>query len=196
MTQIQQHADGSTTTLVQHANGDRVQTRTQRRTISPAQSSSPLVTVHSFSNTGAPPQQVPLMDLLSGLNMFRRGGGAPPPGMPRGMGFFGLPIGMGIAHNQDVRAARDDPQHPLWWRHLVHGAEQSEINNLPTRRVGSGSSSNSDGDDGNTGCRICLSDFEDGDEVRTLPCLHVFHKECVDRWLRRNRTCPICKAAI
>ena len=32
--------------------------------------------------------------------------------------------------------------------------------------------------------------------VRTLPCDHEFHCECVDRWLLAKRTCPLCKGNI
>eukprot|EP01062_Namystynia_karyoxenos_P069467 TRINITY_DN6495_c0_g1_i3.p1 TRINITY_DN6495_c0_g1~~TRINITY_DN6495_c0_g1_i3.p1 ORF type:complete len:292 (+),score=67.24 TRINITY_DN6495_c0_g1_i3:72-947(+) len=48
----------------------------------------------------------------------------------------------------------------------------------------------------NKRCPICLCDFEEGEEVRALPCLHVFHPECVDRWLKDNRVCPTCKKDI
>lgn len=42
-------------------------------------------------------------------------------------------------------------------------------------------------------CCICLSTYEDGIELRELPCGHHFHCSCVDRWLRMNSTCPLCK---
>ncbi|ELU11354.1 hypothetical protein CAPTEDRAFT_180387 [Capitella teleta] len=45
-------------------------------------------------------------------------------------------------------------------------------------------------------CTICLSDFEDSDEVRRLPCMHLFHIGCVDTWLSSNRRCPICRVDI
>jgi hypothetical protein len=42
-------------------------------------------------------------------------------------------------------------------------------------------------------CCICLSDFEHGDDVRFLACLHRFHVHCIDRWLSTSTKCPLCK---
>ena len=42
-------------------------------------------------------------------------------------------------------------------------------------------------------CCICLDDFEKGRKRKTLPCLHGFHEECIDRWLKSSRNCPVCK---
>ncbi|XP_022145297.1 E3 ubiquitin-protein ligase SDIR1-like [Momordica charantia] len=43
-------------------------------------------------------------------------------------------------------------------------------------------------------CCVCLSSIEEGIETSVLPCLHEFHKVCVDRWFEeRRRTCPICR---
>ncbi|KAJ2785874.1 E3 ubiquitin-protein ligase rnf38 [Coemansia javaensis] len=44
-------------------------------------------------------------------------------------------------------------------------------------------------------CVICLEDFEDTSLVRALACSHVFHADCIDRWLlKRSCRCPLCNA--
>ncbi|CAM8881759.1 unnamed protein product [Rhodiola kirilowii] len=42
-------------------------------------------------------------------------------------------------------------------------------------------------------CCICLSPYEDGAELHTLPCNHHFHSSCIVKWLKMNATCPLCK---
>lgn len=45
-------------------------------------------------------------------------------------------------------------------------------------------------------CPICILDFEEGDDVRILPCegQHRFHQSCVDPWLLKlSSSCPICR---
>ncbi|XP_047321764.1 E3 ubiquitin-protein ligase At4g11680-like [Impatiens glandulifera] len=42
-------------------------------------------------------------------------------------------------------------------------------------------------------CCICLCTYDDGDELRELPCYHHFHCGCIDKWLHMNATCPLCK---
>lgn len=49
------------------------------------------------------------------------------------------------------------------------------------------------GDDGT--CAICLSEFEEGEELRSLPeCMHTYHVACIDMWLDSHSSCPICRA--
>jgi len=47
-------------------------------------------------------------------------------------------------------------------------------------------------------CMVCLSEYNDGEALRTLPCLHAFHCECIDRWLLsgRSKQCPVCKTDV
>jgi len=42
-------------------------------------------------------------------------------------------------------------------------------------------------------CTICLSEFECGHKIKTLPCTHRYHCECIDKWLETQNKCPICK---
>ncbi|KAL3089492.1 hypothetical protein niasHS_006876 [Heterodera schachtii] len=41
-------------------------------------------------------------------------------------------------------------------------------------------------------CAICMGDFEEGDPIRFLPCVHSYHLQCIDDWLLRSFTCPSC----
>lgn len=45
-------------------------------------------------------------------------------------------------------------------------------------------------------CCICLAQYVDNDELRELPCTHLFHSECVDKWLKINALCPLCKLEV
>ena len=44
-------------------------------------------------------------------------------------------------------------------------------------------------------CSICWSDIEPRD-VKKTSCKHVFHKECLKKWLERNPSCPNCRSII
>lgn len=97
----------------------------------------------------------------------------------------------------------------------MRGATEESINALPTHKF----SGNDDAGDGNSGgnqggyiaagtekerpisgedaiCCICLTNYEDNDELRELPCSHYFHTQCVDKWLKINASCPLCKFEI
>ena len=51
-------------------------------------------------------------------------------------------------------------------------------------------------------CIICMEGFVDTEgnvrEAAPQTChfTHVFHKECMQSWLQRNNSCPVCKEAI
>lgn len=47
-----------------------------------------------------------------------------------------------------------------------------------------------------TTCCICLGDMQDGEICCTVPCKHVFHKECIDNWTTRRNQCPLCNQRI
>ncbi|XP_078432318.1 E3 ubiquitin-protein ligase At1g63170-like [Wolffia australiana] len=94
---------------------------------------------------------------------------------------------------------------------LHRGASPELLNSLPTYLF----HSNSD-DDVNAGggiiavgtdreraiaaedalCCICLAKFVDREELRELTCRHFFHKACIDKWLKINALCPVCKVEV
>ena len=41
-----------------------------------------------------------------------------------------------------------------------------------------------------------FTEFEEEEDVRRLPCMHLFHVTCVDQWLGLNKRCPICRVDI
>ena len=46
-------------------------------------------------------------------------------------------------------------------------------------------------------CNICCEDYIVGQYKRTLPsCNHIFHKKCVDKWLKTKSNCPICRSEL
>ena len=48
--------------------------------------------------------------------------------------------------------------------------------------------------EGDTTCSICLSEYEQDDEIRRMPtCDHAFHAACIDEWLLLNASCPVCR---
>ncbi|KAF8726036.1 hypothetical protein HU200_020621 [Digitaria exilis] len=94
------------------------------------------------------------------------------------------------------------------------GASSDAINALGTYKFKSKKPRNEEGNEGGGGvlaagtdkervvsaedavCCICLARYVDNDELRLLPCGHFFHKDCVDKWLKINALCPLCKAEL
>ncbi|XP_045468005.1 E3 ubiquitin-protein ligase Iruka [Harmonia axyridis] len=42
-------------------------------------------------------------------------------------------------------------------------------------------------------CSVCWEDFILNEDVRQLPCSHVYHDGCIRPWLELHGTCPICR---
>ena len=54
---------------------------------------------------------------------------------------------------------------------------------------------------GDVECIICLSDLEIGEPLVRLPCseaakAHIFHAECLTRWLLCSAACPTCRRGV
>jgi len=42
-------------------------------------------------------------------------------------------------------------------------------------------------------CVICQDEYKNRERLITLPCRHYFHASCITKWLKIEKTCPICK---
>ena len=42
-------------------------------------------------------------------------------------------------------------------------------------------------------CPICLQKYKSADIIKEFPCKHIFHKNCIFKWLKQSNVCPICK---
>jgi hypothetical protein len=86
---------------------------------------------------------------------------------------------------------------------IVRGATFQEIRQLPHRTLGLGDDLLQNASSSSTTatlaanppspCPICLEPYRLHDTVRTIPCFHTFHTKCIDPWLVRKATCPVCK---
>ena len=45
-------------------------------------------------------------------------------------------------------------------------------------------------------CLICLDEFKDGQKSIILPCIHIFHSDCIKKWMKKENFCPLCKNKI
>ncbi|KAK1261007.1 E3 ubiquitin protein ligase RIE1 [Acorus gramineus] len=45
-------------------------------------------------------------------------------------------------------------------------------------------------------CAVCLEGLEEGELVSRVPCDHLYHSECIVKWLRCNGCCPLCRIRI
>ncbi|KAG4944134.1 hypothetical protein JHK85_048780 [Glycine max] len=104
----------------------------------------------------------------------------------------------------------NDKEEVTWWKGMQ---ENSIVNGGMVHSLVSGSDRGfmiaETGVDGSLGCSdlkvstvlpevccICLAKYENNDELRELPCSHLFHKDCVDKWLKINALCPLCKSDV
>ena len=50
--------------------------------------------------------------------------------------------------------------------------------------------------DENRKCTICLEFFNKDDNIIYLPCIHIYHEECIKHWFKCQNFCPICRLKI
>lgn len=71
------------------------------------------------------------------------------------------------------------------------GASTTQLAALPTQTVHASSLLGEGGE--RLSCSVCLEEFGEGQQLCTLPCLHKFHADCIQTWLKQKATCPVCQ---
>ncbi|GKE85750.1 E3 ubiquitin protein ligase RING1-like protein [Tanacetum coccineum] len=79
--------------------------------------------------------------------------------------------------------AENDPN-----RYGTPPASKSAVEKLPSVKVGK-EILESDYSD----CAVCKDGFELDEEVKKLPCKHMYHSDCILPWLDLHNSCPVCR---
>ncbi|KAG5830367.1 hypothetical protein ANANG_G00309820 [Anguilla anguilla] len=106
-------------------------------------------------------------------------------GRPRRQALSSLDDSQG--NNYEALLAFEERQGPAVAKNCL---SQREIQRLPTKTFNPAYCA------GKTDCQICFSSYTEGEELRMLPCLHDYHVQCIDRWLKESSTCPICRVDV
>ena len=88
------------------------------------------------------------------------------------------------------RDNRPNVQLPQLKVNVKKNMTQNEINQLGTEKF------DSQKHYPNNECSFCLEKFKNSEVIRRLNCLHIFHKNCIDPWLKNNGICPIDKVSV
>lgn len=71
------------------------------------------------------------------------------------------------------------------------GLTKAQVDRLPRRKFRQTRSTMHES------CHICLCDFENGQELyRLTTCKHDFHTACLQPWVEKHKTCPVCRQDI
>ncbi|KAK7263028.1 hypothetical protein RJT34_30612 [Clitoria ternatea] len=89
-----------------------------------------------------------------------------------------------ITNQNPSQAAQDQ-------RNTGESASMSHL--IPAHKYEKKNDEVTEGDEDAT-CAVCLGEFEEGEDLRTLPgCMHSFHVTCIDKWLSSHSSCPMCR---
>lgn len=100
--------------------------------------------------------------------------------------------------DQLIREICPDPDHMTYDQILEledkigvvsRGLKKETINKIPIRKYKERQYKDNK-------CVICMSTFEINEDIRLLGCQHIFHKDCIDGWLIKEKVCPVCKQEI
>ncbi|XP_020903153.2 E3 ubiquitin-protein ligase RNF126-B isoform X2 [Exaiptasia diaphana] len=69
-------------------------------------------------------------------------------------------------------------------------AENDKIESLPTVKV------THHDVEAKVDCAVCQEPLTLDEEVKALPCRHLYHKDCIVPWLQMHDSCPICRLSL
>ncbi|KAK6141017.1 hypothetical protein DH2020_025239 [Rehmannia glutinosa] len=77
--------------------------------------------------------------------------------------------------------------------HRINGLEPVVVAAIPTLKFNREAFSSME----DAQCTICLSEYQEKEVLRIMPkCGHSFHLSCIDIWLRKQSTCPVCRLSV
>lgn len=100
---------------------------------------------------------------------------------------FAGALAIGLFYRDRTRDLRHD--NPDDFSSDFHPGPGFDTNQAPS------TSSNSTADEEEK-CCICLENMKRFQSLKTLPCIHKFHKKCVESWLRYEMFCPNCRTVV
>ncbi|KAA8515997.1 hypothetical protein F0562_019176 [Nyssa sinensis] len=94
----------------------------------------------------------------------------------------------GVASRQmfenDSRIDLEQPEHQ------ITGLEPVVVDAIPTMKFNREAFSSME----DAQCTICLGEYQEKEVLRIMPqCSHNFHLSCIDVWLMKQSTCPVCR---
>lgn len=66
-----------------------------------------------------------------------------------------------------------------------HPASKAFVEQLPVKKF---TEENCEGE-----CAICKCDWTPGEQGLDLPCHHVYHSDCIQKWFETSNRCPMCR---
>ncbi|WKA05638.1 hypothetical protein VitviT2T_023594 [Vitis vinifera] len=77
--------------------------------------------------------------------------------------------------------------------HRISGLEPVMVAAIPTMKFNREAFSSVE----DAQCSICLGEYQEKEVLRIMPkCGHNFHLSCIDVWLRKQSTCPVCRLSL
>lgn len=77
--------------------------------------------------------------------------------------------------------------------HRINGLEPTVVAAIPTMKFDREAFSSAE----DAQCAICLGEYQEKEVLRIMPkCGHSFHLSCIDIWLRKQATCPVCRLSV